>query len=191
MKTSKKTLFLLAVAAIFTLAISGLYVFLFITVKNKTEATATLSERIDELSGKESRLASSISLLKRESANTEKISSLFFKGNEVVNFAKNIELLGEQSGTTLSIESLEQGSAMNNTPILDLRIKAIGKFSDIERLLMLLENFPGKFEWKTVRLVRDTGADVQVQVGSKGLKQVTPMPMWRAEVTLVALNFIN
>lgn len=191
MKTSKKTLFLLAVAAIFTLAISGLYIFLFITVKNKTEATATLSERIDELSGKESRLASSISLLKRESANTEKISSLFFKGNEVVNFAKNIELLGEQSGTTLSIESLEQGSAMNNTPILDLRIKAIGKFSDIERLLMLLENFPGKFEWKTVRLVRDTGADVQVQVGSKGLKQVTPMPMWRAEVTLVALNFIN
>lgn len=191
MKTSKKTLFLLAVAAIFTLAISGLYVFLFITVKNKTEATATLSERIDELSGKESRLASSISLLKRESANTEKISSLFFKGNEVVNFAKNIELLGEQSGTTLSIESLEQGSAMNNTPILDLRIKAIGKFSDIERLLMLLENFPGKFEWKTVRLVRDTGAEVQVQGGSKGLKQVTPMPMWRAEVTLVALNFIN
>lgn len=191
MKTSKKTLILLATAVVFTLAASGLYAFLFFTVKNKTEATSALSEKIEEISGKESRLVSSVSLLKRENAGIEKISALFFKENEVVNFTKNIEDLGEQSGAALTIESLERGSAENGTPFLSFRIKATGEFGDIMRLLVLLENFKGKFEWKTVRLVRDTEPVVSVQAGQKLPKTATPLPMWRAEVFLVALNFVN
>ena len=193
MKTSKKTLILLATAVVFALAASGLYAFLFVTIKNKTEATSTLVEKIDEISGKESRLASSVSLLKRENADIEKVSALFFKENEVVNFTKNIEELGAQSGTVLTIESLERGSTEKATPFLSFRIKVIGEFSDIARLLMLLENFPGKFEWKTVRITRDssTTTDEPAVVGKVPAKVALKDPQWRVDAFLVALNFTN
>lgn len=186
MKANKKTVILLVVASIFTLVASTSYVLLFLAVKNKTEATATLSEKIQELSGKESRLASSVAVLRRESANIEKLSSFFFKESEVVFFTKKIEALGAQSGTVLTIESLDKGFTEKAVPFLNFRIKATGGFANLERLLVLLESFPGKLEWKTLRLVRD-----DLPVESSSIKSVAAAPLWRVEAFLTALNFVN
>lgn len=191
MKANKKTLILLGVATTFMLAGVALYAFLFFVMKNKAAATATIAEKTDELSGRESRIASSISILRREDANMGKISSYFFKENEVVSFAKKIEALGAQSGTTLTIEALDQGYTEKTVPFLNLRIKATGKYSNITRLLVLLENFPGKLEWKTIQFVRGNEPTVAVTAGEKTPKPAATSPEWRAEVFLVALNFTN
>lgn len=191
MKANKKTLILLGTAVALTLALFSAYAFLFFVMKDKTESTSLLSERIDELSGRESRISSSVSILRRESANIDKLSAFFFKENEIVPFTKKIEALGAQSKTTLTIEALDQGYTEKTVPFLNLRIKAVGKFDDVERLLVLLENFPGKLEWKTVQLVRDTEPTAQTDAGVKVLKPASSAPLWRAEVFLVALNFVN
>lgn len=193
MKADKKTLVLLGIAVAFMLAVGAAYTFLFFVTKNKTEATALLSEKIDELSGRESRIASSVSILRSESENIDKISEYFFKESEVVAFTKKVEALGTQSRTALIIESLDQGFTEKTVPFLNFRIKASGKFADIQRLLVLLENFPGKLEWKTVRIVREElPVTTTTQSETKATKVVaTKSPEWRAEIFLVALNFTN
>ncbi|MDO8604262.1 MAG: hypothetical protein Q7K40_02580 [bacterium] len=191
MKADKKTLTLLGIATIFTLASGGLYAFLFYIMKDKTEATLVVSERLDDLSGKESRVVSSISTLRQESENIEKLSNYFFKENEVVAFTKKIEALGPQSGTVLTIESLEQGYTEKKAPFLNFRIRATGSFADVGRLLVLIENFPGKIEWKNVRITRDSVPANQDLVDGKVVAPVVTTPEWRMEAFLVALNFIN
>ena len=188
---NKTTIVLLGIATFFMLFSVGIYTFLFVSIKNKSEKNSVVSEKIDELSGKESRIAASVAVLRRANDDVEKLSTFFFKENEVVSFAKKIEELGAQSKTSLSIEALEPGGGDKNVPIINLRIKATGNFEDVMRLLVLLENFPGKFEWKSVRLSRESLSPEVDPNEKKSLKIVTLAPTWRVEVGLVALNFIN
>lgn len=189
MKSFNKTAALLFVAVVSVLAALGAYSFIFITMKNKTEATSELLSKTAELSGKETRMASAAAALKNESANIEKLSTYFIKESEIVSFAKKIEELGTQSGTDLSLEALDPGVTEKTIPFLDFRIRATGEFVNIQRLLVLLENFPGKFEWKTVRLVREASSG---QVSGTGTsKTVSQIPMWKLEVFLTARNFIK
>lgn len=189
--STKKTLILLAIAASLALVSGAAYSFIFFGMKGKTEEGGVLSEKIDEISGKESRIAASVTVLRKQNTNIDKISSYFFKENDVVAFTKKIEALGGQSGTVLTIESLEQGYGEKKAPFLNFRIKATGKFKDISRLLVLLENFPGKFEWKTVRLVRDMSTVTDPLLLAKGAKPTSTESLWTAEVFLSALNFTN
>ncbi len=178
MKSLNKTTALLLVAIVLALLLGSAYSFFFVAMKNKTEATAELLAKTEELSGKESRLASALVTLKAESVNIDRLSEHFIKESEIALFAKKIEDLGAHSGTTLSIESLDPGLTEKSVPFLSLLIKASGKFSDIQRLLILLENFPGKFEWKTVRFVRDYVPTAKPSA-----------PIWKVEIFLTALNF--
>lgn len=192
MKANKKTLTLLGTAIAFALAGGGSYAFLFFAIKNKTAAASIISEKIEELSGRESRIASSVSVLRKEDANIKKITEYFFKENEVVFFIKKIEALGPQSGTKLTLNSFDQGYTEKTVPFLNFRIIATGKFADIQRLLILIENFPGKFEWKTVRLVRDSSTATEEPVAGKTpAKAVESAPQWRVDAFLVARNFAN
>lgn len=192
MKANKKTLILLGTAIVFALAGIGAYAFLFFAIKNKTEAASVISEKIDELSGRESRIASSVLVLRKEDANIKKITEYFFKENEVVAFTKKIEALGPQSGTKLTLQSLEQGYTEKTVPFLNFRIVANGKFADIQRLLILIENFPGKFEWKTVRLTLDSSQATEASVdGRTPVKVVASVPQWRVDAFLIARNFAN
>lgn len=189
MKSFNKTIILLLVAIVFALASGGAYTFFFIVTKNKTEATAELLSKTAEISGKEARMASAIATLKSESVNINKLSSYFIKESEIVAFAKNLEDLGRQSGTTLTIESLDPGLTEKTIPFLSFRIKATGEFADILRLLVLLENFPGKFEWKTVRLAHDISSNQQIGTTAKKVGPIAPL--WGVEVFLTARNFIK
>lgn len=188
MKSLSKTTILIATALVFTIAAGVLYVFLFVSTRNKTESTATLLASSEELTGKESRIGTAATILKNESANIDKLSSYFIKESEIVEFAKKIEELGPQSGTILTIETLEPGLTEKTTPFLNFRVKANGKFSDVMRLLTLLENYPAIFTWKTVRLV-SSGNSVQ-QDGTTFAK-LENSPDWSVEVFLSALNFVK
>lgn len=187
MKFSKTTI-LLGIALTLTVVSGGAYAFFFVVMKGKTQATAELSAKMEELSGKQSRVASALSVLKNEAPQIEKLSAYFIRESEIVAFTKKIEVLGPQSGTALSLESLEPGLTEKTVPYLNFRIKATGNFAAVMRLLTLLENFPGKFEWKTVRLVRRDASGQQVlATTTRGVNT----PEWSVEVFLTALNFIK
>lgn len=183
---SNKIIILFGAASVFMVIISTISASLFFSMKNKTEESMKFSEKINELSGKESHTASAASSLRRESINIDKISSFFFKESEISVFIKKVEALGPQSGTTLVIESLEKGFTEKTVPLLTFRIKASGNFSEVSRLLLLLENFPGEIEWKTLRVVRD-----DFEAGDAGATSRNGVPRWRVEAFLTILNFVN
>lgn len=190
MKSINKTTAFLVAAIAFALISGVAYVYLFLVMKNKTDATADVLVKVAELSGKGSHLISSASLLKNESINIDKLSSYFIRENEIVAFAKRLEDLGPQSGTTLSLQSLDPGLTERGVQFLSFQINAKGNFAAVERLLVLLENFPGKLEWKTVRLVK--GEALAPQGGEVGTQRASsPSPLWDVEVFLTALNFIK
>lgn len=189
MRFFNKTTVLLGVALALVFVAGGVYTFFFVAMKNKTQATAELSERLEELSGKTSHVLFARASLKNEEANIEKLGTYFIKERDIISFTKKIETLGSQSGTNLTLEALEPGFSEKTVPYLNFRIKASGEFSNIARLLMLLENLPGKFEWKTVRLIRDDSATLQ-SAASTG-KEVSRAPAWTVEVFLTALNFVK
>lgn len=177
MNVNKKTLKILGITLAITLGVAGAYYYLFSIIKDKTAATSILTEKINELSGRESRIASSVSTLRAQADNIDKLSTYFFNINDIVTFTKQIENLGEQSGTKLTISSLEQGTSDKSNPLVNFRIQAEGKFVNIERLLILLENFPGKFQWKSINLR---------QSGGTGATSV-----WSVDISLTALNFVS
>ena len=188
MKSFSKTAILLISAVLLTAALGGAYAFFFAAMKNKTTQTAELSAKNETLAGKESRVASALSAIKGETANIEKLSRHFIKESEIVAFTQKIELLGPQSGTTLSLESLDPGVSTNNTPVLNFRIVAMGEFQNIMRLIGLLENFPAKFEWKSVSLSSyDVIVEAETAKASKVLKRVE----WKVSASLTALNFVK
>lgn len=191
MKSLSKTVSLLIFATVLTVILGGAYAFFFVVMKNKTEATAELFAKSEEISGKELRLTTALSTIKDEQENIEKLSVYFLKESEIVPFTKKIELLGGQSETSLLIEALEPGVGANNVAILNFRIVATGEFKNIMRLMGLLENFPAKFEWRSVRLTR--GETVTEKTSPRG-GEVNPtkvLPEWKVTISLMALNFLN
>lgn len=182
MKSLNKTTILLLLGLALTTAFGGAYAFLFTAMKNKTAATAELSAKNETLAGKESRISSALSAVKEDSASIEKLSTYFIKESEVVAFTKKIELLGPQSGTVISLEALDPGVGVDNAPVLNFRIVATGEFQNVMRLMGLLENFPAKFEWRSVDLARTDAA-----VDAKAPKAT----LWRFSASLSALNFVK
>ena len=194
MKTTNKTIILLLVALVIA-AFSGMaYAFFFFAMKDKSEETAQLSVASEALSNKESRLSASLSMIKGDNENVGKLSGYFIKESEIVAFTQKMELLGGQSGTTLTLESLDPALDVKKEPVLNFRLKATGKFKDVVRLMVLLENFPAKFEWDTVQLMRDDTPLVvpALTTGKEGIKKiVATSPRWSLSISLKALNFVK
>lgn len=182
MKSFSKTTILLLLGLALTAVFGGAYAFLFMAMKDKTAATAELSAKNETLAGKESRVSSALSAVKEDSVNIEKLSAFFIKESEIVSFTKKIELLGPQSGTEISLEALDPGVGVGDVPILNFRIVATGEFQNVMRLMGLLENFPAKFEWRSVELSRN-----EVATDPKAPKVIE----WKVAVSLAALNFVK
>ena len=190
MKKLTKTQTLLISSLTFIIAAAGGYSFFFVAMKKKTDSTGEFFAKIEELSGKNAKLAASVGVLKEEAERVEKLKSYFIKESEIVAFTKSIEGLGVLSGATLSLESLEPGLGDANTPVLNFRIKATGKFEEVIHAVTLLENLPAKLEWKSVRLLREN--DGVIPIAGKDALQVTDKePRWQLDVTVVAINFVH
>lgn len=189
MKPFNKTIALLLISFILTLVSGGIYTFFFLLTKDKTQETAEILEKTEVLSGKGSHLASVVLSLKKEKENIDRLSSYYIKESEIVLFAKRIEKLGPQSGADVTLEALEPGVTDKSVPFLIFRIKATGKFEDVEKLLVLLENTPLKLEWKTVRLTRDTAMLPVAPPLSK--KDSVQEVLWNLEAFLSVRSFIS
>ncbi|MDD5152587.1 MAG: hypothetical protein PHS95_01115 [Candidatus Pacebacteria bacterium] len=187
-KNKTKTLFFVALAVM--VISGGVYAFFFVAMKDKIGSITDLSIKAEELSGSEFQKVSSAYAVSIESANIEKLSTYDIKESDIVEFTKKIESLGPDSSTELSIESLDQQTGQNGEPVLVFRLKASGKFQDVMRLILLLENYPAQFEWAGVELARED--KMFTEVDSKGVSKVVAGPTkWKVRISLVVLNFIK
>ncbi len=190
MKKLTKTQILLIGSLTFLVAVTSGYSFFFIAMKEKTDSTGELFAKMEELSGRNSKLAAAVDVLKNEARRVEKLKSYFIKESEIVVFAKNIEMLGIQAGVTLSLASLDPGIGDTNTPVINFSIKATGKFEEVMHVITLLENSSTTLEWKSIRLLRENDGAIPV-VGKDAPQATNKEPRWLLEATVVAVNFIH
>lgn len=190
MKKTKKTPLLVLIAALVALGVSGAYTFFFIAMKKKTELTTEINTEAKNLEVRQSKISFTLASLKERSEDIQKLDEYFIKKSEIVDFAKNLEALGQNSSTTLSIEALDPGFSADKAPILSFRIEARGTFVNAMRALELLENFPTKLEWTSVKIVRLEGEEQAPAVKIKKQGVVEPrVPLWKLSVAASALNF--
>lgn len=190
MKPFNKTKVLLGISVILIMVTGGAYGFFFVAIRDKNKSIAEFLSRNEELMGRESRLRLAENGVKVEQLNIEKLSSYFIKESEVVSFAKKIEALGVESGTTLSLELLEPGVVEGGYPFLNLRVKARGGFKEVMKLTALLENYPVRFEWKSVSLVHDdSGGGTTITQNAKTSRNISPQ--WVITISLSASNFLK
>ncbi len=176
-------LLLLGAVVIFAVVIGG-YGFLFYSMKGEIEGANEVLSRADNFDNAQGTLSRTLTFLKESELGRQRVDARFIKEHDVAFFARQIEALGAQSGTTLSIESLEPGIDFRKKPVLNFRIKAEGTFASVMRAEELLENFPARFDVSTLRLVRvdnNQGASAPVNRASQ----------WELNATISALNFIK
>lgn len=190
MKSFNKTTVFFSISLILIMVAGGAYTFFFVVVKDKNKSIAEFSSKNEDLMGRESRLNSAKNSIKIEQLNIDKLSTYFIKESEVVLFAKKIEALGVESGTTLSLELLEPGVLEGGAPFLNFRVKAKGGFKEVMKLIALLENYPIKFEWKSARLVRDDSGGVSATPQNAKTPRIVS-PQWIIVVSLSASNFLK
>lgn len=190
-----KTAKLFIASMLMILAFAGTYIFFFISMRDKVTQAAELSLKAEDLSGKDARIDATLDILETEALTMEKISKNFIKESEIVDFAKTVETLGPLSKTKLTIESLEPGVGDRSIPVLNFRVKAQGEFKNIIALIALLENFPARLDWNSVRIAHIETPVVTVEADPKTktpAKALPPgPPLWSTEISLTALNFVR
>ena len=189
-KPFNKTTIFLSISLLFAVMVGGLYASFFVVMKDKNRSIAEFLSRSEELIGRESRLRFAKSTLKIEQSNVDRLSSYLIRESEVVSFAKKIEALGAESGTALSLDLLESGVIEGGYPLLNFRVKAKGGFKEVMKLTSLLENYPIKFEWRSVHLVRDD-SEMALPAVQNPKTSVRVSPQWIITISLLASNFLR
>lgn len=191
MKQNKhsKTLTFLAFVAILVMALAAAYPFLFSSMMDKIASVGDIAVRIEDFERARGKFSRTLTFLKESADDIEKVRSVFIKESEIVSFARALEALGAQSGTDLSLESLDPSIGANKEPIINFRIKAAGTFAHVMRLEELLENFPAKLEIGSARFVRLDDSVVVPTPGGKKTPEVAGAPRWEFTATVKVLNF--
>lgn len=184
----RKTLTLLSIVVILVAALATAYPFFFLSMKDKVASAGDISARIEDVESARGKLSRTLAFLKESAGDTERVRTVFIKESEIVSFARALEALGAQSGTELSLESLEPSTGAGKEPVLNFRIKAAGTFAQVMRLEELLENFPAKLEIGSVRFARSDAEEVAVQEGKKS-PAPHPAPRWEFSAVARVLNF--
>ncbi len=142
MKNNKqKTIWILVGVVSLTFVLVGVYGYSFYKVKETSENASLVSDELNEYLSKEG----TINILKTSVRDTEeerkKINTYFVARDDIPDFARKIEALGEMSGTDLDITGLrKQGDVL----LFDL--SSDGGFQNTMQLISLIESLPFKVE---------------------------------------------
>jgi len=140
-KNKQKTIWIFVGAMSLSLALIGVYVYSFYELKAKSEDASIVSGELYEYLSKEG----TINILKTSVKNTKedrkKIDTYFVARDDIPDFARKIEALGEMSGTDLEITGLrKQGD------VLFFDLSSDGGFQNTLQLISLIESLPFKVE---------------------------------------------
>ncbi|MBI1957596.1 MAG: hypothetical protein HYS44_04055 [Candidatus Niyogibacteria bacterium] len=86
-------------------------------------------------------------------ADQKKLSGVFATRDTLVGLIEDIERLGRQSGTELTIESATLPQTADGFP--SFRIRSSGSFAGLYRLAALLENSPYHISWDSVQFMKN------------------------------------
>ncbi len=179
MRELRKSTTLFIASLIGFLALSGIYTFIFLDLRDRNAAILMMHQDLleKEHQAKE-RLELERTIITTD-ADRQTLQSYFVSGDKAVAFLETLESYGKTAGTAFEIQTVDiinpttqttatsqpQGDATDTNqptttvkpsndehPSLVFTVHALGRFEDIYQLLLLLENAPYEFEFEKVTL---------------------------------------
>ena len=135
---SKTRIFLFLAIVVFVVA-GGLYGYIYVTIQNVGDKTASLAAEANQLSAQEA----TVSVLKSSLAATQEkqttLHSYFVDSGDIVPFLETLEGYGASTGAKVVFGSVDVKSGPAS---LDVTLTATGSFTALYRFIALLEAAP-------------------------------------------------
>jgi hypothetical protein len=174
---SKKTKIILLISLILFVGVTTFFVFVHIKIREVKSESVLIGQRIIE----NRRSVATFDSLKKNisdiEASSEKIDSFFIKKDEVVSFLDTLESLASTTNTKISIQTVSDKKVAPMGSVIVVGLNAQGSYSNIHKLIRLLEEMPYQTEIQNINLSSENGADNKNQAAN----------YWSANITLLGL----
>lgn len=174
--SNKKIKSLLGIFFFLNAMLIGMYGYLLYAVQDKNQETTVLYSTSHQQASDKEKIKELERTLKETEKDRIKLSEHFITKANAVSFIEQIEKVGRSAEVNLSVNSVSD-DVKNNTGI-QLSFSALGSFSDIYRLIALVEAMPYKISLKKTALQR---------VGNP--KEIGAA--WKGDFTLAVENFTS
>lgn len=166
--------FLLVLAITVTLLVVAVYGYMYYVVRVSIVRAATARDIVALEKANKERENDVRSLYERTKEARASLSDFFIPADRVVEFIESIEALGPQTGSEVSLRSIEdlapgkiEGKAYG---LAKAEVEAIGSWTSVMRALSLAENFP--------YMVSITNTRLDTSIGTTGSRK------WKAKFTI-------
>ncbi len=160
----------LAVALIMGVIVVSGYVSWYVAVSQKSRDVAALQDQITAVSGNMSRIAMARTALAEIASDEKEIGDYFVSDSNVVSFINDIESLGTQEGTKVSVTSVSKGGT-RALPALLVMLSIDGSFDQVMRTIGAVEYSPYALSLAALNVVHIAAESGKVE-------------HWHADVTL-------
>lgn len=191
----KKDKIRITIVSLIALAIYAGYGYLLFIIKQKQTQISNTENMITLETQKANEIIALRKTIDSTSDAQKKLSSYFVTSDQTVNFIGTIEQYGKISNTSFSLESVDlnktttiKGAA--DTGAINLHFKAHGSFTNIYRLLLILENAPYAIDFERVSFSK-IASDTTTASPEKSAKATPASPLWEGDFTIKLLSFIS
>ncbi len=143
---SKKNKRLLAVFFSINIVLVGVYGYFIYAVETKNKETAVLYAAFHQAASDREKIQGFERVLKDTEKDRNQLSAYFITKTNEVTFIERIEKIGKSAGVALSVNSVSDKT--KDSGAVELNFSTSGKFSDIYRLMALIESMPYKVTLK-------------------------------------------
>lgn len=154
MKTNHSTFLILAIlVSMFTIAV---YAYMYVTIDISLKKTVKAQTVANASALAKNREKSFLETYEKTSAKWSLIKNFFVSSNKIVDFIEVVEKLGDQSGSRVSIRSIEADN-LDNAPIdkegtVRLKVNARGSWQTVMKALSLAELLPYKVNVNNIQV---------------------------------------
>lgn len=184
----KSTNLVLIVSTLISIALLGSFVYLTNVIKNKNKhisvVTSTLQEKINE--------KDNMKILEKRMLDLgdtrNKINSYFIDTSNVDEFVEYLEGLGDTYGAELLVRSVDTPNNEKNKLVFGIEIN--GSFSNLTKIVSILENSPYNISFDSLYLNKITETVKEETVDPKSKSSTTPTikPSWQAIANFTVLS---
>jgi len=160
---ANNSLLVMAVAVFFVTA--SLYVYMYIAVNNQTMRVVMAKDIQKVQKMDEKQIIELQKVFSHSEPARDKLYSLFIVKDGVVPFIESLEAIGSNTGATVEITSISEVNDETNTKIgkLKAHIEASGSWSQVSKVLILMETMQKSVVIENVRLNTGTTDDGKVK----------------------------
>jgi len=168
LKKIRKITAVFIIALAFNFAVLGLYVFVFLQIRQKNVNIAELSDAISRQIEQQDILRATKEKVAQTSAEREKLDQYFIDKDGVVPFLNSLQSLGVSNGLSvkLSAVTIEPSPVSKDIfEVVKISVEALGSWTDAYRFLSLVELMP--LNVSIIRADLNKNTEIKPSVGAK------------------------